>query len=74
MLLWCTVMGRVSKHKKIKSCDPFYKGPRVNPVRYTFGGGGGGGGQFVGMYLLCQPETVKNPCTPTFLCDMHLRM
>lgn len=27
-------MGRVSKRKKIKSCDPFYKGPRANPGRY----------------------------------------
>lgn len=29
-------MGRVSKHKRIKACDPFYKGPRRVERRYAF--------------------------------------
>ncbi len=26
-------MGRVSKHKKIKAMDPFYKGPKREPSK-----------------------------------------
>ena len=31
-------MGRVSKHKRIKACDPFYKGPRRVDPRYGHSG------------------------------------
>jgi hypothetical protein len=39
-------MGRLSRHRKVKSCDPFFKGQKHVDIRYDIK-------RLVGRFVVC---------------------